>query len=241
MKKITTKKAVYWLLGETAGRTSVATWNWLWGQPAESGGKVAAEIAKESLLSMQEAVDELAAGVASVVATYERAKQQYNQKQSDFYEAEKAAQIAHNKGDQQAARLAITKAITIEKIIPQLKTRVDHAQAIMNKAKEKLRREQEKLQAYKYDLDNMKSLAEMNQAMADIGQFTSEYDLGSAKEQFAKAKNGIEKRNIIEEVKDELNNDSLETLQAETDLLSLEAEIEKRLLSLNPADSQANI
>ena len=50
MKKITSKKVTYWLLGETAGRTSVATWKWLWGLPVESGGKIAENVAKESVL-----------------------------------------------------------------------------------------------------------------------------------------------------------------------------------------------
>lgn len=51
----------------------------------------------------------------------------------------------------------------------------------MNKAQEKLRREKEKLETYKFDLANMESLAEMNRAMAEIGKFSSEFDLGTAK------------------------------------------------------------
>ncbi|BAZ15604.1 PspA/IM30 family protein [Calothrix sp. NIES-4071] len=47
------KKAIYWLMGERAGRTIVGTWNWLWGIPVEQGGKVAVAVAEESLQSMQ--------------------------------------------------------------------------------------------------------------------------------------------------------------------------------------------
>ncbi|NJK73671.1 MAG: PspA/IM30 family protein, partial [Microcoleus sp. SU_5_6] len=45
------KKAVYWLMGDKAGRTLVGVWNWLWGIPVESGGQVAVEVAEESLRS----------------------------------------------------------------------------------------------------------------------------------------------------------------------------------------------
>lgn len=232
MKKITTKKALYWLVGETAGRTSVGVWKWLWGIPND-GGKISAEIAKESLISMQESVAKLSDGVAFVIATYERAKQQYLRKKSDLYEAEKAAQLAYQRGNEEAARLAIAKAITIEKVLPQLKTRVEQAEATMNKAKEKLRREKEKLETYKFALANMESLAEMNRAMAEIGKFSSEFDLGTAKKQFESAKDSIENRTFLEEAKEELSTNSLETLQSKTDLLALEAEIEQRLHSLN--------
>lgn len=40
------KKAIYWVMGERAGRTIVGTWNWLWGMPVESGGKVAVAVAE---------------------------------------------------------------------------------------------------------------------------------------------------------------------------------------------------
>jgi phage shock protein A len=74
------KKFVYWLLGEKAGRTIVGTWNWLWGIPVESGGKVAVSVAEESLRSMQESVQKLAEAVAMQVGSYERAKQKYSEK-----------------------------------------------------------------------------------------------------------------------------------------------------------------
>jgi phage shock protein A len=66
------KKVIYWLMGEKAGRTIVGTWNWLWGMPVESGGKVAVEVAEESLRSMQESVQKLAQAVSIQVAAYRK-------------------------------------------------------------------------------------------------------------------------------------------------------------------------
>ena len=232
MKKITPKKVTYWLLGETAGRTSVAVWKRLWGLPVEQGGMVAQKVAEESIISMQESIAQLTNAVAKVVSTYNLAQQQYNNKLEEFHQAEKQAQLAHSKGNEDAARLAITKAIAIEKILPQLSERVETAEITMNKAKAKLKRETERLEAYKLELENLESLTLVNQAMAEMGGITSELDLESARSQFADAKNGIEKRALIDEAKAELAENPSEALADEIDALSLEAEIEKRFKSL---------
>ena len=232
MKKITPKKVTYWLLGETAGRTSVAVWKRLWGLPIEQGGVVAQKVAAESIISMQESIAQLSNAVAKVVSTYNLAQQQYNNKLGEFHQAEKQAQLAHSKGNEDAARLSITRAIAIEKILPQLSERVSTAEITMNKAKAKLKRETERLEAYKLELENLESLTLVNQAMAEMGQFTSELDLDSARSQFADAKSGIEKRALIDEAKGELSENPSEVLADEIDALSLEAEIEKRFNSL---------
>jgi len=228
MSKITPKKVTYWLLGETAGRTSVAVWKRLWGMPVEAGGKVAAKVAEESIASMQESIIYLSDAVAKVVSTYNLAQKQYNNKLQDYQEAETQAQLAYRQGNEDAARLAITRAIAIEKVLPQLSERVETAQITMNKAKAKLKRETERLEAYKLELENLESLALVNQAMAEMGGISSEFDLDGARSQFTAAKNGIEKRSLLEEAKAELAVNPSEVLADEIDSLSLEAEIEQR-------------
>lgn len=52
MSKITLKKIFYWFIDETAGRSAVGIWKWLWGLPIEPGGKIAEKVAAESLQSM---------------------------------------------------------------------------------------------------------------------------------------------------------------------------------------------
>jgi len=215
MKKITPKKVTYWLLGETAGRTSVAVWKRLWGLPIEQGGVVAQKVAAESIISMQESIAQLSNAVAKVVSTYNLAQQQYNNKLGEFHQAEKQAQLAHSKGNEDAARLSITRAIAIERILPQLSERVSTAEITMNKAKAKLKRETERLEAYKLELENLESLTLVNQAMAEMGQFTSELDLDSARSQFADAKNGIEKRALIDEAKAELAEEVIKSHEQE--------------------------
>jgi phage shock protein A len=232
MKKITPKKITYWLLGETAGRTSIAVWKRLWGMPVEAGGKIAEKVAQEALISMQESIAELTNAVAKVVATYNLAQQQYNNKQEEFQLSERQAQLAHRNGNEELARLAITKAIAIEKILPQLSERVGAVQITMNKAKAKLQRETEKLEAYKLELANLKSLTLVNEAMGEIGSISTALDLDAAQSQFGDAKNSIEKRSLLEEARAELSENPSAALADEIDALSLEAEIEKRFKSL---------
>ncbi|MEL6929069.1 MAG: PspA/IM30 family protein [Cyanobacteria bacterium J06600_6] len=231
--KVNPKKVTYWLLGETAGRTSVAVWKRLWGMPVEAGGKVAQKVAAESIASMQESIAQLSTAVAKVVSTYNLAQQQYNNKLESRQAAERQAQLAYSKGNEEAARLALTKAIAIERILPQLSERVETAQMTMNKAKAKLKRETEKLEAHKLELENLESLTLVNQAMAEMGGISTEFDLDAARSHFSEAKNSIEKKALLEEAKAELAENPNEVLADEIDALSLEAEIEKRFKSLN--------
>ena len=103
----------------------------------------------------------------------------------------------------------------------------------MKKAKAKLKRETERLEAYKLELENLESLTLVNQAMAEMGGISTELGLDSARSQFADAKNGIEKRALLEEARVELAENPNDILADEIDALSLEAEIEKRFNSLN--------
>ena len=226
------KKITYWLLGETAGRTSVAAWKWLWGLPVESNGKIAKNVAEESIASMQESIAELKNAVATIVATYELAKQEHCIKQDELKKAEKQAKAAHSQGNQEAARLAIAKAIAIEKIMPQLSDRVSQAEAMKQKASNKLKKETEKLAAYRLEMDNLATLSKINEAMAQLNQISTDFNLNVAQSQFSEAKDSIEQKAFLESAKIELEESQSTKLLAEMDLSSLEAEIDERLENL---------
>lgn len=227
------KKITYWLLGKTAGRTSIAAWNWLWGLPVESGGKIARNVASESIVSMQESISKLTKAVAKIVAAHDLARQQYQAKIDELQQAEKQAQVASSNGNQEAARLAIAKAIATEKILPQMSDRLTHATDMMHKAQSKLKREVEKLEAYKLEMSNLEALSKLNGVMAEISQINDDFDISSAKNQFAEAKDSIEQKAFLETAKSQLCENPAEELEAEIDLMSLEAEIDHRLKELN--------
>jgi phage shock protein A len=231
------KDLFYWLIGDRAGRTILAVWNWLWGKPVESGGKIAVEVAQESLWSMQQSVHQLAESVSKVMAAYEKAKQQYQQKQSEFKHAESQAALAHRQGNESAARLAMTRAIEIERILPQFESQVLQAETTVTQLKEKLDRERQKLESYQIQMQNMKALAEVNDALSVISKVHGDLKVDSARNQFNEAKSAIESRNLQTQAFAELSEDLSQKLQADLDRMTIDDEITRRLQTLNAGEN----
>jgi len=226
------KKAVYWIMGERAGRTIVGIWNWLWGMPVESGGKVAVAVAEESLQSMQEAVQKLAAAVAAQEGAYKTAKRKYEAKITESKTLEQQAMIAQRSGNEEAARMAMSKLIQTEQILPKLEEMVKQAETAVKASKDKLNRERMKLETYKADMQNIKDMSEVNEALAMIAKVNNEFDIGSAKSDFEKAKSAVERRNLQTEALAELSENPAEKLQAEIENMTLDDEVARRLQRL---------
>ncbi|MEO1068755.1 MAG: PspA/IM30 family protein [Cyanobacteria bacterium J06638_6] len=226
------KNVVYWLMGEKAGRTIVGTWNWLWGIPVESGGKVAVSVAEESLQSMQESVQKLAQAVAMQVGAYERAKKKYEEKAEELKRFERQALTAQQLGKEDGARLAMTKAIQIEQLLPQLESQVQQAEKFVTASKDKLNRERLKLEQYKTDMQNMKDLAEINSALESIAKVNNEFDMGSARSSFESAKNAVEGRHLRSNALAELSENPNEKLAADLEQMTIDDEVSRRLQML---------
>lgn len=227
------KKVLYWLVGEKAGRVIVGGWNWLLGIPVESGGRVSVEVAEESLRSMQESVQKLAAAVATQVAAYERAKQKYEAKVKEMQTFENQAAIAQRNGNEDAARLAMSKVIQTEQILPQLEGQVLQAEKFVNASKDKLKRERQKLEEYKTDLSNMKDLQEINQALGAITKVNDSLSIDSARSQFEQAKGAVERRNLQQNALAELSEDPTEKLKADLENMTVDDEVARRLQMLD--------
>lgn len=226
-------------MGERAGRTIVGTWNWLWGIPVEQGGKVAVATAEESLLAMHESVQKLASAVATQTAAYERAKQKYQQKVKELQTLENQAAIAKRGGNEDAARLALGKVIQIEQLLPQLESQVKQAEQYVSNSKDKLNRERMKLEEYKTDMQNMKDLNEINEALGEIAKVNNEFNLGSAKSQFESAKNAVQRRNLKQNALAQLSENPAEKLEADLQQMTQDEEISRRLAMLDdPASRQ---
>jgi len=220
------------LIWGKAGPTLVAIWNWLWGIPIESGGKIAVEVARNSVQSMQQSVAKLAESVATAVAAYEKVKAKYTAKQQEFKQAENQALLAYQQGNEEAARLAMTRAIAIERLLPKMGEQVTQAEKVVVAAKEKLHREREKLEAYQTEMQNLKALAEINEALETIAQVDSSLDINSARYQFESAQAAVEERYLKANAQAELSENPAERLQADLDHLMLNDEISRRLAQL---------
>jgi phage shock protein A len=146
------RKFIYWLMGDRAGRVVVGSWRWLWGLPVEAGGRVAVAVAEESLQTMQESVQQLAKAVALQVGAYDRARNKYQEKTRELRTYEQQARLAQKAGQLDGARLAMSRAIQIEKLLPALEQQVQQAGRFVEASKDKLNRERIKLEQYKSDM-----------------------------------------------------------------------------------------
>jgi phage shock protein A len=225
---------IYWVMGDRAGRVIVGSWRWLWGLPVESGGKVAVAVAEESLQSMQESVQQLAKAVALQVGAYERAKNKYQEKTEELKTYEQQARSAQKRGQEDGARLAMSRAIQIEKLLPALDQQVQQAGKFVAASKEKLNRERIKLEQYKSDMQNIKDLAEVNAALESIAKVNNDFDIGSARSSFEAAKNAVEGRNLTNAALAELSENPQEKLAVDLDQLSLDDQVSLRLKALDP-------
>jgi phage shock protein A len=232
------RKFIYWLMGEKAGRVIVSSWNWLWGVPIESGGKVAVAVAEDSLQSMQEAVQKLAQAVAAQEGAYNTAKGKYEAKVKEFKTLEQQAILAQKNGNEEAARMAMTKAIQTEQILPTLEEMVKQAEVAVNASKDKLNRERIKLEAYKAEMQNLKDMSEVNEALATIVKVNNEFNIGSAKSDFEKAKSAVERRNLQAKALADLSENPAEKMQAEIDKMTLDDEVARRLQMLKDSSAK---
>lgn len=226
------KLVIYWLIGERSGRSLVGIWNWLWGIPVESGGKIAVEVAQESLESMQRSIAQITESVATVVAAYEKAQTKYAAKLQELKQAENQASLAYQQGNEEAARLAISRAIAIERLLPKITAQVAQAEKVVIAAKEKLYREREKVEAYKTEMQNLKALSEINEALATIAKVDSSLNLSAASDQFESAQAAVEGRYLKVNAQAELSESHTDKLQTDLDRLTLDDEISRRLSKL---------
>lgn len=222
-----------WLLGERASRSLTAIWNWLWGLPIESGGKVAVEVAQVSLQAMQQSVSQLAESVAQITASYQQAKKMYDTKQQEFKQAEEQAFLAHRNGNEEAARLAMSRAIALERLLPQLAEQVAQASKVLQASRDKLSREWQRLETYKVELQNLKDFSVVSEALAAISKVNRDLDLDSARSQFEQAQVAVQGRYLQKNALAELAENPTEKLIADVDKLTLDAEISRRLKSLD--------
>jgi phage shock protein A len=227
-----TRNVIYGIFGQRAGSVIVGTWNWLWGIPVEQGGTGAVLVAEEALRTMQETVQKLTEAVATQVAAYQRAEQKYVAKVKEYQALEQKARVAMQQGNEEAARLAMSQALLVEKVLPQLKANVEAAEQYVTAAKQKLNREKERLATYRSELSNMRDINEVNQALEQMTRVNNSYNIDSARSQFEQAKGAVEKRQLRTQAMAELSEDPTEKLAADLDRMSADDEISRRLSRL---------
>jgi phage shock protein A len=227
------KGFIYWLMGDRAGKVTISAWNWLWGiAETEERPPDSLEVAEASLRTMQETVKQLAQVVSTQMEVYRRAKQRYEAKVREMQQLEQKAIAAQENGDVAGARLAMSNLIQIETILPQLEERVRQAENYVNLSQAKLNQERLQLETAKMELDNLKDLQEINEALEAIAKVNDEFDMNSARSQFERAKNEVEMRSLEQQALAELSVNSSEATLDDDDPSRWEETVSQRLKQL---------
>ena len=232
------KKAVYWLMGDRGGEATVTAWNWLWGMNPDAeespesdadAGMDEIATAEASFKTMQQSVQQLAAATNRQYAAYQQARQLYIRKVRDLGRAESSAVNAKKEGRSADAEAAVIQTVQISQLLPKLEAQVEQAEAFVNESQAKLRRERDRLESYKSDLQTLKNLTEINDALAAIAQTHNEQDMASARAQFEKVKDSVHTRYLEKQAYAELSADSADVL----DSVAQQYKIAQRLQQLN--------
>lgn len=132
----------------------------------------------------------------------------------------------------------MSKVIQTEQILPQLESQVKQAEQYVNASKDKLNRERMKLEAYKTDMQNMKDMAEINEALQAISKVNNDLSIDSARSQFEQAKNAVHNHHLEQQALAEISENPQERLQAELENMTLDDEVNRRLEMLDDSNNK---
>lgn len=153
-----------------------------------------------------------------------------------FKQAEKQALIASEQGNEEAARLAMSRAIAIERLLHRIAEQVAQSEKVVMSTKQKLYCEREKLEVYKTERENLKALAEINETLASISEVDNSLNINSARDRFENALSAVEGRYLQVNARAELSESHVEQLQTDLDRIALDEEISARLAKLKESN-----
>jgi phage shock protein A len=160
---------ILWLMGDTLGGQMITSWNWLWQTPTEpvtAAGKTSDDITLEHatqllgsialrVTQMQKVVDRVRSITREIQRQYELKCQEHQQLIGIVREHQRA-------NDTVEARLTMAKAIGIERILPELKVRLERAQEMLININECHTQEQAKLSLLEIEMETIKACMAMN-------------------------------------------------------------------------------
>jgi phage shock protein A len=234
------KQILYWFLGNTAASTLNVVWRWFWGRAIASGNMLTLEAAGESLQSMQHSVNKLIESVAQVAAVHTQAQNKLLQHQLELGRANDQAALALKDGNEEAARLAIAKALTMEKVLPNLAYMADQSQQLLDLAKQDLQIEREKLETCRFEMGNLRAVAEMNEALGQVMKLSGNFSSDSARSRFESAEAAIKNKNLKVMAQRELSQSPTQALEKQLDDLTQSDAIEQRLETIKRQLSAPN-
>ncbi|WP_310482180.1 hypothetical protein [Chamaesiphon sp. VAR_48_metabat_403] len=181
---------IIWLMGDTLGKKIINTWDWLWQMPTEppttvkSTDEIALEHATQLLISIAAKVTEMERAVDRVRSISQEIERQYNQKSQEHQNLVSKAFELQRSGNIVEARLSMARSIGIERILPELKVRLDRAQEMLINANDYHTQEQSKLTLLEIEFQSLAASMAMNKSMGGDRELAKFNDLNNLQEKF---------------------------------------------------------
>ena len=192
---------ILWLMGDTVGGQMIAGWNWLWQMPPEPAtgtGKtsdaITLEHATQLLGSIALRVTQMQKVVDRVRSIAREIQRQYELKCQEHQELIGIVLEYQRSNDPVEARLTMAKAIGIERILPELKVRLERAQEMLMNVNECHIQEQAKLSLLEIEMETIKACMAMNESMGSDRSMDKFQDLTNLQDKFQNVQAEMEDR-----------------------------------------------
>ena len=192
---------ILWLMGDTVGGQMIAGWNWLWQmppEPATATGKTSDDItiehATQLLGSIALRVQKMQKVVERVRSIAREIQRQYDLKCQEHQELIGIVLEYQRSNDPVEARLTMARAIGIERILPELKVRLERAQEMLMNVNECHIQEQAKLSLLEIEMETIKACMAMNESMGGDRNMDKFQDLTNLQDKFQNVQAEMEDR-----------------------------------------------
>ncbi len=191
---------ILWLMGDAVGEQMIAGWNWLWQIPptatatAKTSDDITIEHATQLLGSIGLRVTQMQRVVDRVRSITREIQRQYDLKCQEHQELIGIVLEYQRANDSVEARLAMAKAIGIERILPELKVRLERAQEMLMNVNECHIQEQTKLSLLEIEMETIKACMAMNESMGIDRTMDKFQDLSNLQDKFQNVQAEMEDR-----------------------------------------------
>ena len=191
---------ILWLMGDAVGEQMIAGWNWLWQIPptatatAKTSDDITIEHATQLLGSIGLRVTQMQRVVDRVRSITREIQRQYDLKCQEHQELIGIVLEYQRSNDSVEARLAMAKAIGIERILPELKVRLERAQEMLMNVNECHIQEQTKLSLLEIEMETIKACMAMNESMGIDRTMDKFQDLSNLQDKFQNVQAEMEDR-----------------------------------------------
>jgi hypothetical protein len=193
------KTFILWFMGDTLGTVTIDAWNWLWQMPLSEipspqqiDNELILDRAQQLLESISLRVAQMRVAAEKVRISTVEIQRQYDLKYREYREIIDLTKEYQRMENTIEARLAMARAIVIERLLPELKQALDNSLDRLTTIQQAYTEEQAKLVLLEVEMQNIQAYLAMNDSVGGNPQGTD--NLNSLQARFSDLHTEIEDR-----------------------------------------------